>query len=227
MTEQLKSVIEHGSVPVDVIIQGMGASGGSKLVSMATGNRFSTPNSVILLHETRGGSSVDSLEEVNANNNGMNYSANGYMKLVANRTGRPFAEVKKDFKLDFWLNAVESIVYGPNGLIDGILVDNNRVLTREAVLDYIAEKTGGKAEAEAYILAKFEERRSGENPALAETHVEADQDPLSNPLQVIEELVRQGKAKKLSDVPQFKPSTADRFNVNRTLDLYTVLTPKD
>ena len=225
VTEQLKSVIEHAPVKTDVLIQGMGASGGSKLVSMATGNRFATPNSVILLHETRGGASVDTLDEVNASNNGMNYSAKGYMQLVAKRSGRPFEEVRKDFKLDFWVNAVESIVYGSNGLIDAILVDKDQVITREAVMDYIIACKGSKPKAEKYIQQKFEERRSGENPANPEDHLEAKDDPLSNPLQVVEELVRAGKAQKLADIDAFKPSTADTFNASRTLDLYTVLTP--
>lgn len=225
VTEQLRSVIEHGGVPVDVLIQGMGASGGSKLVSMATGNRFATPNAIILLHQTRGGSSVGALDQVNASNEGMNYSSEGYKKLVAERSGRPYEEVKKDFMLDFWINSVESMVYGKNGLIDAILVDNDRVLTRQAVMDFIVEKKGGKEAAEAYIEQHFANRREGENQALPKNHREINDDPLSNPLQVIEELVRRGKAVPMASVPQFADSTADvSGDGKKTLDLYTVLT---
>lgn len=212
VTEQIKSVIGGLDVPVDVIVQGWGASGGSKLVSMATGNRLMTPNSMILLHETRGGSGGNkALNVLNTDAADMNYSKNGYIQLIAEKTGRPVQEVRQDFKVDFWLNPVESLLYGPNGLVDAILVGPNHVITRQDVVDYIAEKKNlTPKQVNALAHAHFVERRNGEHAADLDRHDENN--PLANPLQTISAVARQAK-KPLAEVEGFKASAGQTGGV--------------
>jgi ATP-dependent Clp protease protease subunit len=222
VTEQLKNKIESASVPTDVIIQGWGSSGGSKLVSMATGNRFATPNSSVLLHETRGGHK-GSLNDTNKAFRSMEYSGSGYKHLIAKRSGRSLQEVQKDFKLDFEVNAIESILYGPHGLIDAILVESNKILTRDTIMDFIIEKKGSPKAAQEYIDQKFVQRREGAYTADIDDHKPMNEDPLANPLEVIHELVNRGKAVPMDSVERFKASISDvAGEAERTMHLYKV-----
>jgi ATP-dependent protease ClpP protease subunit len=222
VTEQIKSNIESAPIPTDVIIQGWGASGGSKLVSMATGNRFATPGSGILLHETRSAGD-GSLNQVNQDFKYTEYLSNGYQHTISKRTGRPYNEVSKDFKLDFAVNAVESILYGPKGLIDAILVGPDKILTRDAVMDFVTEKKGSPEAAQRYIDEKFIQRREGNYTASFDEHKSIKDDPLANPLQVIHELVQQGKAVPLGSIERFKASASDvAGQADRTMHLYKI-----
>lgn len=226
VTEKIRSLLESGEAPVDVVVQGWGASGGSKLVSMVDpekGNRFATPNASILLHQTRGGSGLKAQNQVLESNRDMNYSNEGYMSLVAERSGRPLEEVEKDFSLDFWLNPVEAILYGAKGLVDGILVGPNKALTRDVVMEDMTERFHGDRKlAEQYIENRFVDKRVSKDAAYPEDHQEVDTDPLANPLAVIESLKRKRKAVDLDEEPRFKKSRADiPGEKERTWDVFT------
>lgn len=225
-TEQIKSKIESASIPTDVLVQGWGCSGGSKLVTMATGNRFATPNSSILLHETRGGD-TGLLNLVNKAFQYHEYLGSSSKHLVAKRTGRPYEEVDKDFRLDFELNAVESMVYGPNGLIDAILVAPDKVLTRNSIMDFIIEKKGSPEAAQAYIEQKFIQRRESGHNADINEHQEINEDPLANPLQMIHELVNRGKSISMDSEEKFKNSVSDvAGDKDRTMHIYKIFEKK-
>ncbi len=230
VAEKIRSLIENGEAPVDVIVQGWGASCGSMLVSMVDpekGNRFVTPNASILLHQARGSSGLDTSNAALESIRNMNYSNEGYMDLIADRSGRPLSEVEKDFTLDFWLNSVESILYGPKGLVDGILVGPNQVLTREAVMAAVVDRfDGDRQRAEQYIQDHFVTKRESKTPPYPEDHQEVEQDPLSNPLTLIDSLKRKRKAVAMEDHERFKRSKADvPGDPERTADWFTVLTP--
>jgi|GEM_PF-2576363 len=221
--DHLKSKIESASIPTDVIVQGWGSSGGSVLLNAATGNRFATPNSSILLHEAGSGFIKDSLHKINKGLQTSEYNTSAYQHLIADKTGRPFKEVCKDFKIDFEVNPVESILYGKKGLIDAILVGPNKVLTRDAVMDFIIEKKGSAEAAQHYVDEKFIQRREGQYSAHLDQHKSIDEDPLANPLQVIHELVQQGKAVPMSSIDRFKASLSDvAGQTDRSMHLYKI-----
>jgi ATP-dependent protease ClpP protease subunit len=224
VTGAVRSRIESSTIPTDVIIQGWGSSGGSILVSVATGNRFATPSSSILLHEARTGElEKGSLDKLNHSLKGLEVYTAEYKQLIAEKTGRPYKDVDKDFKLDFDINAVESILYGKKGLIDAILVGPNKVLTRDAIMDFIIEKKGSAEAAQNYIDKKFIQRREGKYTAHLDQHKSIDEDPLANPLQVIHELVQQGKAVPMGSIERFKASLSDvAGQTDRSMHLYKI-----
>jgi hypothetical protein len=197
------------------------------MVDPQRGNRLATPNATILLHQTADYNSELMPSDFSvALLKGMHYAYDGYTDLIAQRSGRALEEVKKDFAIDFWLNPVESILYGSQGLIDGILVGPDTVLTRDTVMDFVVEKfNGNRKAAERYIENKYVERREGNNAAFPEDHQEVGQDPLANPLACIAELTRRGKAQRLSDVERFKKSAPNNPQ-GETLDWLTVLNPE-
>lgn len=219
---QMRNAINMGSTPVDVMVQGMGASCGAMLLAAATGNRLITPNGIVLLHEVRGGDSLKALSHVTEAAKGMKYMNDEGTAMVAERSGRDLEEVREDFRNDFWTNPVESAVYGPKGLIDGIVVSPEKVIPRQAVFDFIVEKKGSVEAAQAYIDDKFVERRKGKTFGDLANHQEVDQDPLANPLDVIRILVERGKAVSMKDSEQFKASAGDVEGKGKTLDLFFI-----
>jgi len=224
VTDAMRSRIESAKTPTDVIIQGWGSSGGSKLVCMATGNRFATPSSSMLLHESRTGELEKGyLDKLNNSFKSLEYATESYRRLISEKSGRPYEELCKDFKIDFDINAVESILYGSKGLIDAILVGPDKVLTRDAVMDFVIEKKGSPEAAQRYIDDKFIQRREGKYTADLDQHKSIDEDPLANPLQLIHELIQQGKAVPMSSIDRFKASLSDvAGQSDRSMHLYKV-----
>lgn len=204
VTEQIKAEINTLDFPVDVLVHGWGSSGGSKLVSMATGNRLMMPHAEILLHQTGGGSNTSS-PELNAAAEGMNYSKNGYVDLIAKKTGRPLKEVKQDFKVDFWLNAVESLMYGKNGLIDAIVVGSDLAVTRENMVAFLTETlniTPKKLEKMAH--EHYVDRRIGEDHKPLDLHDENN--PFMNPLKTLDAMIENGFVTVMSSDQKLKAS---------------------
>ena len=90
-------------------------SGGTK------GKRFITPNSEIMIHEVSSFNMVK-IGELKINYEHSNTMNERIIKLLAENTGKPIKQIRKDIQLkDRWFNAEEALKYG---LIDKILIRN-------------------------------------------------------------------------------------------------------
>jgi len=223
--QELRSLIKTLHTPVDVIVYGMGASCGSWLLCSATGNRLATPNARIMIHEAATQiTSQTPHDHFNETLDGLHQSTLDYIAIVADACGRPFADVLEDFNHDVWFNPVECLFYGTNGMLDGILVSHNTVITKREVAQYLESQLGSKAKVAAYIKAKLNAKR---DPQLGMTwqpehHDEAD--PFENPLKVIAAVAKQ--AKPLESSRQFKGSAAHAAK-DRTIDYFNVVVDDD
>ena len=108
-------------------------------------------------------------------------------RIVAKASGRAYEDVAKDFRTDSWYNPVESLFYGPKGLIDGILVGPDKVITRAAMEDYLKEIYGSKKA----VLKKAEEAINShrEIEKRFEVSDHDENDPFRNPLKTIQEVI--------------------------------------
>lgn len=90
-------------------------SGGTK------GKRFITPNSEIMIHEVSS-FNIGKIGELKINYEHSNTLNERIIKLLAENTGKPIKQIRKDIQLkDRWFNAEEALKYG---LIDKILIRN-------------------------------------------------------------------------------------------------------
>ena len=90
-------------------------SGGTK------GKRFITPNSEIMIHEVSS-FNMGKIGELKINYEHSNTMNERIIKLLAENTGKPIKQIRKDIQLkDRWFNAEEALKYG---LIDKILIRN-------------------------------------------------------------------------------------------------------
>lgn len=186
----IRSTIAQAKTPVDIIVNGMAASCGAFLVSSATGNRFATPNARIMIHDAWWSRPLETTRNYNENMDGLDQVTQLFVKAIAMASGRPFKAVWQDMKVDVWLNPLEAMFYGSNGLVDGILVGENKVITRQNILDhlnaspYLAEKYGTATPAEAYLKDRMKTLREGKRQWKPEEHNNSD--PFENPLETIE-----------------------------------------
>lgn len=90
-------------------------SGGTK------GKRFITPNSEIMIHEVSS-FNMGKIGELKINYEHSNTMNERIIKLLAENTGKPIKQIRKDIQLkDRWFNAEEALKYG---LVDKILIKN-------------------------------------------------------------------------------------------------------
>jgi ATP-dependent Clp protease protease subunit len=183
--------------PVDVIITSVAASAALTFLTLAaTGKRFASPNALLMLHETSLlGSHADTGDFAKQ-------SLESIQRYIAQKTGRPVTEIRKDILNDYWLNPLEGLFYGDKGLIDGILVGPRHVITRKEVMEYLKEKLGSEDAANKKIKERLERRR--------DMHKELDHDfdpndPFDNVLKTFEEVTKR-KTRILGDDPDFKHS---------------------
>jgi len=231
--EAIRHTIAYQETPVDVIVQGFAASCGGFLLASATGNKFATPNSRILLHPSTSGH-YSALEHMNQELDSLHVVNQKLVDIVSHATGRPAKEVSKDFNRDFWMNPTEAMFYGPKGLVDGILVGADKVITKDQVMDYLTHDE----ETQAWLKNKYGHEQGEDNvKAYLDDHINSlreanrvykpaewkekyGQDPLSNPMETILKLTP--KAQSLDKVEHLKQSvtkpqvTVDHFPV--TLD---------
>ncbi|MCA9799366.1 MAG: ATP-dependent Clp protease proteolytic subunit [Cyanobacteria bacterium HKST-UBA04] len=221
--QELRSIIRSLLTPVDVLVYGMAASCGCWLLCSATGNRFATPNSRIMFHEAateiRSQVPADNFNELH---DGLDQATIDFVAIVAEGSGRPFEAVLKDFDHDVWLNPIESLFYGPKGLIDGIVVAHDKVLTRPMVEQYLAKRLGGTKKLAEYVEKKILEKRDPRLGMKWEPEKHDETDPFDNPLKVITEMVASVKLAPLSSLQTFKLSVpvADK---DRTIDYFNVV----
>ncbi len=138
----------------------------------------------------------------------MHQATVNYVQIVAESTGRPFKEVWTDFKLDVWFNPLEALFYGKNGLIDGVLVGPNQVVTRKDVDQYLMKKLKSRAKVNQAIQAMIEKKRDPHLSWQPEKHDELD--VFENNLKVIDELSKQ--AKTISETKEFSQSMGVAVN---------------
>lgn len=150
-----KDIVKQLQTPVDVIIHGYGASAAvMHLLVGATGKRFAMPHTLLMVHESNiAGQDAHVVGEV------MKDGLESILRLLSKKTGRPLEEIRRDTRQDYWLNPLEALFYGKKGLLDGIVVDGNGVITRHDVEKYLQEKLGSAEAAEKYIKERLERRR--------------------------------------------------------------------
>jgi len=103
---------------VSTICVGMAASMGAVLLSAgAKGKRFALPNAKIMIHQGSAGfSGTPSDIEITARE--ILKSRQVLDEILAERTGKPIAEVHHDTDRDYWMSAAEATSYG---VIDSVI----------------------------------------------------------------------------------------------------------
>ena len=190
-----KDLLKQLRTPVDVIINSFGASAAiSLLLSGATGKRLATPHALLMVHESSiSGSDAHEVGEY------MKEGEESKLRFLAKKTGRSLGELRRDTKQDYWLNPLEALFYGDKGLVDGIIVKGNGVVTRQDVGDYLQEKMDSAEAVEKYVKERLERRR--------DMNTELDRkfdhhDPFDNVLETLEKVVAK-TGHKLGQHPDF------------------------
>ncbi|MBT5774997.1 MAG: ATP-dependent Clp protease proteolytic subunit [Dehalococcoidia bacterium] len=103
---------------VSTIAVGITASMGTAILAAGEkGKRFALPSATIHMHQALGGAQGQS-SDVQIQARELNRLNDHMRTFLAERTGRPFDEISKDFDRDRYMDAEEAVEYG---LIDGIL----------------------------------------------------------------------------------------------------------
>ena len=194
-------------VKTDVIAYGMASSCGSWTLSSASGSRLATPGSRVMIHQANGVPGNKPGPYYLANAAGLNQATETYQRIVAKASGRPYEEVKKDFRTDTWLNPIESLFYGPKGLIDGVLVGPDKVVTRDAVETFLAKSMGGRKKVRQAAEEAINRHREIETEFDVSDHDESD--PFRNPQKTLQAIVEAGGATsfKKASLPQLQASS--------------------
>jgi ATP-dependent protease ClpP protease subunit len=146
--------------PVDIIVSGLAGSAGAMcLLTGATGNRLATPHSLLMLHESHvSGTPVSSLL-AQIQGSSTKEEEESLLRYISERTGRSFAQIRLDTKQDYWLNPLEALFYGDKGLLDGVVVGPDGLVTREDTMTWLTKKMGSKEAVEKHIQERLERRR--------------------------------------------------------------------
>lgn len=221
--QELRSLLKSLKTPVDIIVQGMGASCGSWLLCSATGQRFATPNARIMIHEaaTAVGKGTPH-NHLNEMMDDLDQATIDYIAIVAESTGRSFDDVLTDFNYDVWFNPVEALFYGKNGFIDGILISPTHVLTKADVEKYLRQQLGSKKAVDEYVAQKLDEKRDPRRMMSWRPEEHNPADPFANPLAVIDAVATYTKSQQL-DQQGFKASLPNVRQGNRSIDYFTVI----
>jgi ATP-dependent Clp protease protease subunit len=103
---------------VSTIAVGITASMGTAILAAGEkGKRFALPSATIHMHQALGGTRGQS-SDVQIQARELNRLNDHMVTFLAERTGRPFDEIAKDFDRDRYMDAEQAVEYG---LIDGIL----------------------------------------------------------------------------------------------------------
>ena len=103
---------------VSTICVGMAASMGAVLLSAgAKGKRFALPNAKVMIHQGSAGFS-GSPSDIEITAREVLKSRQTLDEILAERTGKPIAEVHHDTDRDYWMSAAEATAYG---LIDSVI----------------------------------------------------------------------------------------------------------
>lgn len=103
---------------VSTICVGIAASMGALILSAGQkGKRFSLPNSEVMIHQVMGGAEGQA-SDIAINAKHILRTKDTLNKMLAQNTGRKFAEVEKDSDRDYWMTSDEAKKYG---IIDEII----------------------------------------------------------------------------------------------------------
>jgi ATP-dependent Clp protease protease subunit len=106
--------------PVSTICMGLAASMGSILLSGGTkGRRLIYPHGEVMIHQPSLGGYMQGVSadlEIQARQTKKVKELGA--RILAENTGKTFAQIMKDFDRDFWMDAKEAIDYG---IVDGLI----------------------------------------------------------------------------------------------------------
>ncbi len=224
--QELRSLLKTLRTPVDIISTGMAASCGSWLLSSATGHRFVTPQARIMIHEAATQlRSETPHNHYNEMHDDLDQSTQNYVAIVADATGRPFPEVLEDFDLDVWFNPLEALFYGPKGLIDGVIVGPDSVITRkdaELYLKKTYKNVSTNEKLAAYVQAQWAKKRDPRQMMAWQPNEHDLDDPFSNATEILYQLQNRPKAK-LDFASQGFKKVLSRQRAHRSIDYFTVV----
>lgn len=102
---------------VNTVCLGIAASAAAVILATGTGARTATPNARIMIHQPLGGARGQAADiQIQAQQIG--FLRNRLNEILAERTGKPIAQIARDTDRDFWLSAPDAVEYG---LIDEVL----------------------------------------------------------------------------------------------------------
>jgi ATP-dependent Clp protease protease subunit len=111
-------VMTHVKCDVATTCVGMAASMASLLLAGGTpGKRFAMPNSRVMIHQTSGGYR-GTMADANIYLQEMGRMYDKYVEILAERTGRPADQIRKDCDRDYWMSADDAKEYG---LVDAVI----------------------------------------------------------------------------------------------------------
>ncbi len=114
------------AAPVYTIVMGLAASMGAMiLLAPPKQNRMGFANSRYLIHQPLIGGVRGVATEIEIHAQEMQKYRLKINQIIAEETGKPFAQVEKDTDRDFWLNSDEAIEYG---LISRIVLNKKDII---------------------------------------------------------------------------------------------------
>jgi ATP-dependent Clp protease protease subunit len=110
--------MNHIKNDVSTVCVGMAASMGAVILASGTkGKRYSLPNSEIMIHQPSGGAQGQATDiQINAKQ--ILKTKEKLNQLLADRTGKPVAQIEKDADRDYYMSADEAKKYG---IVDKVL----------------------------------------------------------------------------------------------------------
>ncbi|MEO0753900.1 MAG: ATP-dependent Clp protease proteolytic subunit [Pseudomonadota bacterium] len=123
--DMIHDMIKFVDAPVKVLGSGWVASAGALIYAAAKKeNRFSLPNTRVLLHEPRGGVGGQATDvEIQARE--IIKMRERLNTIFAVATGQPLAKIKEGTDRDFWMSAEEAVDYG---LVGKIVTSKSEIL---------------------------------------------------------------------------------------------------
>lgn len=115
--------MNHIKPDVSTVCVGMAASMGAVILSAGTkGKRYLLPNAEVMIHQVMGGMEGQASDiEINAKH--ILRTKERLNKILADNTGKTFAQVEKDADRDYWMTSEEAKKYG---IIDKILTNKQK-----------------------------------------------------------------------------------------------------
>ena len=128
------------STPVDIVIQKATSPETNFVLQSASGHRFITPNSSIQVGPNiRLDFNRSGFRDSQVRRRFINDYLKGYEEIILSRTGSSNRKkVHDDITSETNLNPLEALAYGSKGLVDAILLDHNRVVTRQDLNTFYA-----------------------------------------------------------------------------------------
>lgn len=129
------------SRPVDVVIKAAATPDVLKTLLSATGKRFIYPGASLYVGKMDNAAAYGKNKDAQVRRKLFNDYHRDLKTLIMQRTGKKdAAEVHQDTMSDKNYNALQSLNYGKKGLVDGILIGYDKVITRKDLDAFYASK---------------------------------------------------------------------------------------